>query len=111
MKTEITSIFFLQVGSVKSRFLTRKVVFENDVNVWISGSMDGVGKIGVYFGKDDIKNHVGYFLYSKPILPTRLRLAGCIKAMDILYNYKATPCNLLVHIETRYLFQCMEVRM
>lgn len=76
---------------------------EKIINVWITGSKSMHGIIGVYFGENDKRNHVGLYLHKGFVSIARLRLAACIKAIIIVKD--EAPCTLVVHTENNYFTQ------
>lgn len=71
------------------------------IHTWISVSKSINGIIGIYFGEDDKRNFIGFYLEKGFITMTRLRLAACIKAMNLASE--SSPCTIMIHTENKYL--------
>ncbi len=73
------------------------------VEVWISGFRGNHGVIGVFFGDNDKRNFVGIHTWKGALTIARLRLAACIKTIEILSKESACPCTVIIHTENYYL--------
>jgi phosphoribosyl-AMP cyclohydrolase len=111
---ELVANTFKMIDYVNSEKMTVKIPkverFDKMVNIWISGSIVGNGKIGVLFDSDFAEKNglskccfIEMYLWNKPLNVTRLRLAACIKTVELMEEFKLTPCTLIVHTENAYL--------
>lgn len=70
-----------------------KILILKDKNVWITCTMERNGIIGVYFSQSDF--FTGYYIWEKPISIIRLRIAACIKAVEMLQQSGIRDVNLI----------------